>query len=258
MASLNALNDMHMIFQQPESQEDCEIVVTEKDKGILRELGKKMAEIASLPIQQQRKAMWARMNSLQETKPMVWMTDICWNEMEVDHELTFQTSSEFCQRIEAELRGTLYRWEHMPCDMVVEPVVYSPLIFENSGFGIAVEENVLETDKENAVVSHQYHIQIKTEEDIEKIQMPKISHNEKKSTDSYQAYRDIFDGILSVEQRGAPGFWFALWDHIVTWTGVQEVLMDLALRPDYIHKLVDRLMTASLHALQFDFACSLA
>ena len=52
MASLNSLNDMHMIFQQPESQEDCEIVVTEKDKGILRELGKKMAEIAALPIQQ--------------------------------------------------------------------------------------------------------------------------------------------------------------------------------------------------------------
>jgi hypothetical protein len=189
------------------------------------------------------------MNSLQETKPMVWMTDICWNEMEVDHELTLQTSSEFCQRIEAELRGTLYRWKHMPCDMVVEPIVYSPLVFNNSGFGISVQEDILETDKDNAVVSHHFHIQIKTEEDIEKIHMPRISYDAKKSEENYQTYCDIFERILAVEKRGAPGFWFALWDHIVTWTGVQEGLIDLALRPDYIHTLVDRLMTASLHAL---------
>jgi hypothetical protein len=62
-------------------------------------------------------------------------------------------------------------------------------------------------------------------------------------------YRDIFDGILEVQKRGAPGFWFAPWDDIITWTGVQEGLMDLALRPEYIHKLVDRLVTAYLHGL---------
>jgi hypothetical protein len=242
-------SDVYIISQNHELHEECEIVVTDKDKVILRELGKKIAEIGSLPIQQQRKAMWSRMNSLQETKPMVWMCDICWNEMEVDQELTLQTSSTFCQRIETELRAILYRWKHMPCDMVVEPIVYAPLVFSNSGFGITVQENILTTDKDNEVVSHQFHIQIRTEEDIEKIQMPRIAYHAKPSAENYQAYREIFDGILSVEKRGATGFWFSLWDEIITWTGVQEGLVDLALRPDYIHKLVDRLITASLHAL---------
>jgi hypothetical protein len=87
------------------------------------------------------------MNSLKDTKPMIWMSDICWNEMEVDNELTLQTSSKFCQRIEVELRLTLYQWKHMPCDMIVEPIIYSPLIINNSGIGITVQEETLETDK---------------------------------------------------------------------------------------------------------------
>jgi len=226
-----------------------EVVVTDKDAAILRELGKQIAEIAMLPIQQERKTLWARMITLQETRPMIWMCDICWNEMAFGDELKLQTGSTFCQNIEEELRSILYRWNHMPCDMVVDPVVYAPLVYTTSGFGISVEEDTLETDAENAVVSHQFHVQIKDEDDIEKIQPPQISYNTKQSEENYQAYHEIFDGILTVEQRGVPGFWYSLWDTLITWTGVQESLMDLALRPAYMHKLVDRLMTASLGAL---------
>jgi hypothetical protein len=47
--------------------------------------------------------------------------------MGADGELTLRTSSPNCQRIESELRQTFYPWEHMPGDMVVEPVIYAPL-----------------------------------------------------------------------------------------------------------------------------------
>ena len=73
MASLYKLDVPHLIFQSHSSQEELDIVITDKDKAILRELGKEIAEIGSLPIQRQRKAMWSCLNSLQETKPMVWM-----------------------------------------------------------------------------------------------------------------------------------------------------------------------------------------
>ena len=73
MASLYKLDVPHLIFKSHSTQEELDIVIPEKDKTILRELGKEIAEIGSLPIQQQRKTMWSRLNSLQEAKPMVWM-----------------------------------------------------------------------------------------------------------------------------------------------------------------------------------------
>ena len=40
MASLYT-SDVYLIFKSHDSQEDVDIIVTEKDKAILRELGKK-------------------------------------------------------------------------------------------------------------------------------------------------------------------------------------------------------------------------
>jgi len=241
---------IYEVYQIPGTQKELDTVVTEKDKQILRELGEKMADIGSLSTQQKRRQMWSQLNQLEDTKPMVWIDDICWDEMVVDGELKIQTSSPFCQRIELDLRQTIYQWNHMQCDMVVDPIVYSPLVVTNSGIGISIEEDIIKKEEDNIVTSHRYHVQIKDEDDIEKIRMPEITHNEKKSEENYQAYCDIFNGILTVKKRGVPGFWFAPWDHIIRLTGVQEALLDLALRPKYIHKLVDRFVNAYLHALE--------
>jgi len=40
----------------------------------------------------------------------------------------------------------------------------------------------------------------------------------------YEMRLNIFGGILTVEKRGVCGFWFALWDDLVTWLGVEETL----------------------------------
>lgn len=241
--------DSWVIHLQHEWHEELDVVITDKDKKILRELAKQTADIAALPVQKERKNLWNNMINLKDTRPMIWMCDVCWNEMKIGDELTLQTSSKFCRNIETDLRRILYSWKHMPGDMVVEPVVYSPIVYTNSGYGIETEENTVETDQENTVVSHQFKTQIKDIDDIEKIKMPEISYKTKKTEENYQAYCDIFNGILEVKKRGIPGFWFSMWDTLVSWTGVQDILLDLAMRPEYIHKLVDHFMNVSVEAL---------
>ncbi len=59
---------------------------------------------------------------------MVWINEICWNEMNVNEELTLRCSDPFCRSAEESLRQTIYRWEHLPADMIVEPVFYVSLI----------------------------------------------------------------------------------------------------------------------------------
>ncbi len=239
----------HRVNREHYTQTPLDVSVSLEDKRTLRELAGRLAEIGSLPIQEKRKSLWTRLNRLEADKPMVWLNDVCWNEMEVDHELGLTTSSPFCRRIEAELRQTLYQWKHMPGDMVVEPVVYAPLAVRNSGIGVEIEEDILATDETNTVVSHRYRNMFETEEDIEKIQTPTISHDVSKSEENLQAYRDIFDGVVAVEQRGAPGFSFSPWDDLIELTGAEPALFNLAARPDFMHRIVDRITTAYIQAL---------
>jgi hypothetical protein len=244
----------HLIYEAHETQTDTELDITDKDLKILRELGKKYAEIASLPIQDKRIDMWKRMNALKKVKPLVWVNEVyCWNELDVNNELKNNTSSIFCQRIETELLRILYQWEHMQGDMVIEPVIYSPYIISNTGFGVKPIQDVREIDNECQITSRYFHNQFIDDEDVDKIKIPKITFNSKRTEEFYQAYKSIFDGILKVEKRGSPGFWFAPWDDIAMWMGAENVLMNLATRPALMHKLIARLLDAYLAGLdQFE------
>ena len=88
-----------------------------------------------------------------------------------------------------------------------------------------------------------------TEDDIEKIKIPEIKHDKNRTKEFYEVYKDIFKGIISVEKRGCPGFWFAPWDDIVFWMGADQVLLNLATRPEFMHKIIDRLINVYLEAL---------
>ena len=45
----------------------------EKDRVILRELAARVAEIAALPVQEEKKRLWKALNGLKPERPMVTM-----------------------------------------------------------------------------------------------------------------------------------------------------------------------------------------
>ena len=247
---LSAIDFPHLAFQIHETQKDESLEFTKNDVKILRELGKKYASIAAFDIQDKRKQQWKDLNDLRKTKPLIWLTEVCWHEMNVNNELTLGTENEVCQRIETELRRVIYQWKHMQGDMVVESVIYSPYIIENSGFGISPVADVRIQDEDNEIASRHFYNQFETENDLEKIKTPKIWHNVNRTEDFFQAYKCIFDGIVKVEKKGSPGFWFAPWDDIVFWMGAETVLLNLATKPDFMYKIIDRLVNAYLSALE--------
>ncbi len=223
--------------------------VPEADRAVLRRLAGRIAEIAELPVQRERVELWRRVNDLDPVRPVVWINEIPWHEMDVDGELRPETSHPWARELEVQLRRTIYQWEHMPGDMVVERKLYAPLVIHESGFGIQEESDRIYADAEG-VASRRFHPQIRDEGDLEKIQAPVVTHDAEASQRRYQAMVDIFDGILEVEKRGVPGMWFAPWDQLVTWWGVHEALMDLVERPDLVHAAMDRLVSAHLERLE--------
>ena len=218
------------------------------DRSILQELGKQVAEIAALPIQQQTIALWKKSNGLKPERPMVMIDQVCWHEMNVNDELTLRTQDEASQKFERDLRRTLYSWKHMRADMVVEPVVTVQKAIEGAGFGMSAKEERAVSDPANDVVGHLYIDQLQTDDDLQKITMPDAHLDEAETARRETMAHEIFDGVLGVEMQGLSPT-FNAWDWVVTWRNAEAVLMDLADRPDFMHRLFARVTEAALALL---------
>lgn len=214
-----------------------------RDRSILRELAARQAAIAALPVQQQTAHEWARVNRLEPGKPMVWINEICWNEL-IGPELELQCSDPFCRGVESSLRTNLYQWDHLPVDMVVEPIYYSPLAIRDTGIGIGEIVDIVRTDPTSGVVSRHYHEQINGFDDLDKIETPEVSHDEAASERTFAQLNELFGDLLTIEKRGVPGSWFAPWDELIRWWGVEHAMTDLYEKPDLVHAAMDRLVNA--------------
>ena len=181
-----------------------EIRLSQSDRDVLRRLAGELAEIAVLPVHREKAELWRRLNDLDSVRPMVWINEICWNEMNVDDELTLQTEHPWARDQETELRRTLYQWRHLPGDMVVNDFLACPLAIHSTDFGIIEDVDVVKTDETSDVVSRRFHIQIKEPQDIEKIRMPVVTHNEQATELRYQVMCDVYGGIMPVRRRGRP------------------------------------------------------
>ena len=220
-----------------------------QDKQILRELASEIAEIAALPIQQQRREMHAALSQVRRTKPLVTIFQEPWNEMDVDGELELKCEEGMCRGLESSLRMTLYKWRHMQGDMVVDGGITSPFVIHDTGFGINEDVDIVHTDERNDVVSRHFHIQIASEADLEKIKYPEITFDPEATERNFETLSDIFDGIMPVHKSGIGGFWFAPWDELIRWTGVEEGILAMSDRPAFVHAAIGRLVDAWLHRL---------
>jgi len=223
-------------------------MTNENDRTILRELAQEVADIAADPIHKETKRLWTRLNGLNQERPMVAIDQICWHEVNVNDELTLTTTGELNQLLEWKLRQTLYRWKHMRADMVVEPYLDIPKVFSNTGFGMKTDEDVASYDPNNPVRGHRYHDQLASEDDLGKILIPRIEFDREATARREETAREIFDGILDIRMNGVTAS-FALWDAIVQWHGVENSIIDLVDRPDFIHKMMRRLTDAYMSML---------
>lgn len=220
-----------------------------EDRQALRELASQVAEVARLPAHREKAALWRRLNDLEPVRPLVWINEICWHEMDVDGELTTRCQAAWCQRLETGLRRLLYQWRHLPADMVVSDYLTSPLAIRSTWYGLGFQEDVAVTDPTSDVVSHRYHPQIVEPADVEKIKTPVVTHDEAASEENYQTMCELLDGIMPVRKMGQRGVGLWPWDQLVRWIGITESLTMLIDRPQMAHAAIERLSSAYMAEL---------
>ncbi len=230
-----------------------EIQLSKKDVHALCRLAGELAEIAALSVHEEKARLWRKLNDLESERPMVWINEIPWHEMDVDGELTLVAEHPWARDQERELRRTLYQWRHMPGDMVVSPFLACPLAVHSTDFGIIEDVDLVRTDAASDVVSRHFKIQIRDFADLEKIHMPAVTHNEAATHFRCEAMRRVYEGVLPVRKMGQTHIWYTPWDYLIRWWGIEEAMIDLVERPELVHAGVERMVDAWMTELdQFE------
>jgi len=230
-----------------------EIKLDQNERDVLRSLAQEWAMISDLPIHKEKAALWQKLNDLESERPMVWIDEIPWHEMNYREELTIQCTNSWARSQEELMRKTIYQWKHMPGDMILNPWLDCPLSIHSSDFGIIEDVDLAFTDPNSDIVSRHFNIQIKDMDDLEKIKIPAISHNTEATELRFQLMNEIFADILPVRKQGQTHIWFTPWDYLIRWWGIQEAMTDLILRPEMVHAFYERMVQAWMQELdQFE------
>ena len=220
-------------------------MMKQRDIDILRRLGAKKAEIAALPVQKKNIQLWTDTNDLKPCPAPVFINELPGNEMNFDGSLDLHCEDPLARGIEGGLRWELYCWKNLPGNMVVSPYMESPLFVNDTGIGITEDSDLISWEP-SGVASRRFHVQISDEKDIEKIKDPVITLNREASDERLDIMKRIFDGVIPVYQTVVKGMWFTPWDNLIRLTGVEEAMIDLIDRPDYVEALVSRFVDSCM------------
>ena len=227
------------------------------DVRTIRELASRVAEIAALPVQQERTREWEALNGLRAERPMAMIDEVPWHELAAPgvpgaEELATTCTDPFTRDLEAQLKRILYRWKHLRVDMVVRPWIDFRKVVRRSGWGVGVAEDTI--DQGGAVQSHRFSDQLAEPEDVGRFRVPDVSLDVDATAALEARARECLDGILGVRMVGVSGWngddlTFALWDDIEMLRGTEPILLDFMDRPEHLHAIAERFTQVRLAEL---------
>jgi hypothetical protein len=216
--------------------------ITPKEKDMLRRLAGQQAEISALPVQREKAEMWRKLNRLEKVRPMVWINEVCWEEMGPEVVPQIQ-SDRLLRHVEEEIRQTLYQWKHFPADMIVDDFIPCPVALRDTGFGLVEEADWPEGVDKGA---RHFKSVINTDADIENIHTPQVSVDWDETNRRMALLEDIFAGIIPIRRRGVIHTWFAPVDTVVMHYGIERLYTDLLDRPEFVHRAIGRVADAMI------------
>ena len=111
--------------------------------------------------------------------------------------------------------------------------------YTSTGIGVSVHEETLATDANNGIVAHEYEDQLATEEDVAKLHTPVLSYDEEGTMARFNKIANAIGDVLPVKIVGHNSY-ITMWDQISSLRGVTPLLIDLAERPEFSHKIIEK------------------
>ena len=209
------------------------------DMQILRKLAAEYFEASQSEANDKRRVLHRAVNDLKMIRPVVLIEEIPFHELNADGSLTLQCQDEDFRGAEDFLRKKLFHWKHFPGDMILTS--YFPVYkgCTSTGIGVSVREETLAADANNHIVAHEYMDQLATEADVAKLHTPVLSYDEEGTMARFNKIANAIGDVLPVKIVGHNSY-ITMWDQISRYRGVTPLLIDLAERPEFSHKIIEK------------------
>jgi len=209
-----------------------------KDIAILRELARRVAELAAKPVQDERRDLWRRHNSLQPTRALVYVNGVPWGEIPEVRDL-LQCEDRFYWEHERQLRLLIYQ-DYLGDDCIIEPWINirAAVITPPEGLWGVPTGRIPSPLKGGA---WKFDPAIKELDDIKKLVKPHHQIDEEATARDVSRLQDAVGDIVEVNVDRGPAWFFFDGDistHLAYMRGLEQVMWDMVDNPEWLHGLL--------------------
>jgi hypothetical protein len=213
-----------------------------QDLRVIRDLAKRYAAVAADPVQEERRRLWSRLNSLQPTRPLVMATFGMWNVWcrEVFGDAAMQCQDPFLRQHERWLRMQLFQFETGD-DCIQEPWITQGATLRGGGWRSlwGVTEGSHGPGVEGG--AWQFDPPIKDWSDVAKLRAPDYGVDEEDTARNVARLQEAVGDILTVNLDRGPqcqGFMADLSTSLAGLRGLEPLMLDMCESPAELHRLL--------------------
>ena len=216
-----------------------------QEREVLRRLAGRVAELASRPIESEKRQLWLEHNQLKPTRPLIFCDpENGWNEIITPADL--ECHSQLARQWEMRLRKEVFWGEQLCDDRVTEPIFEVAHVYTESDWGM--HEIRIGGDQGGA---YTWESPLKDYADFSSLHFPQISINDPATEQALSLANHVFGDLLQVRLK--TDWWWTLG---LTWTlinlrGLTQVMYDLHDHPDDLHRLMAFLRDGHMAKLDF-------
>lgn len=219
------------------------VKITDRECHVLRELARRVAEIAALPIQAERVRLWKDHNSLKPRRPMVLaFPEGAWRELVPEGEL--ECEHEELRVWETALRQTIFHHERIRDDHPVTRTFNVGWVVRRSGYGLEAE--IHRTDP---VGAYRWEAPVKTAADLKRLHASTVEIDRDESARKFELAEEVLGDILQVRPFGGFFWSLGLTGTLIRLRGLDRMMMDMYDEPQLLHELMALLRDSTLSEL---------
>lgn len=229
-------------------------MISEKDKSIVRELAVKYMSLVATDEREKMLQRFRDTNDLKIVRPPVILDEIPWYQMNIDNELTCVCEDERVRKVELHFRKALFYIKHLRADHLFEPFFRVNRSFDSTGMGVDRKDavaHIKRTDNTNNIISREFEDILADESVLERMHDPVFTLRPDKDAENLEFYTTLLGDSIPVKLCGRNHFNFHPWDDIVYMRGVEPVMIDMYDRPEYLHALMQKFVSAAKVEMDF-------
>ena len=220
---------------------------SEKEINLIRELARKVAEIANEPRMEVIHRRWRDVIALRKPdRPPVYCRPVgCWPELLPPESLVCREP--WRRDLEFQFRQVLVKRD-IDDDTPVEPFVALPAVFDvepQNTWGVQIGHH----QPDSASGAWAYDPPLKGESDFAKLQMPVFRFNSAKTREQHEKIGALLDGILPVKITADVPLSATLGTAAADLRGLEQMMLDMIAEPHLMHRLMAFLRDAVLAAM---------